>query len=161
VTAGQCSFTPTAAGTRNLRAIFVPTTADFDGDQSPNVSLTVNPGTTSTALSSSKNPANAGESITFTAVVTVTQGQGTPTGNVIFKDGNNTFATVPLGGNGSAQAATTFSAGQHSITAQYAGDGNFSGSTSPALLQVVNAVNQPPVAQPDEYPTNEDTPLNQ
>jgi large repetitive protein len=161
VSVGQCSFTPTSAGTRNLRAIFVPTTADFDADQSPNVSLTVNPATTSTAVSSNKNPANAGESITFTAIVTVTQGQGTPTGNVVFKDGNNTFASVPLGGNGSAQATTTLSAGPHSITAQYAGDGNFSGSTSPALLQVVNAVNQPPVAQPDAYSTNEDTPLNQ
>ena len=160
LTAGQCSFTPTAAGTRNLRAIFVPTTADFDGDQSPNVSLTVNRATTSTTLSSSKNPANAGESITFTAVVTVTQGQGTPTGNVIFRDGNSTFASVPLAGNGSAQAATTFGAGQHTVTAEYVGDGNFSGSTSPALVQVINAVNQAPVAQPDAYSTNENTPLN-
>src|SRR4029079_1708948 len=58
VSTGQCSFTPTATGTRNLRAVFVPTTPDFGGDQSPNVSLTVNDATTATAVSSSKNPAN-------------------------------------------------------------------------------------------------------
>jgi len=160
VSAGQCSFTPTATGTRNLRAVFIPTTPDFGGDQSPNVSLTVNDATTTTAVSSSKNPANAGESITFTATVTVTNGLGTPTGNVVFRDGSDGFATVPLGAGGSAAATSSFNAGQHSITAQYVGDGNFAGSTSAALVQVVNAVNAPPVAGADAYSTNEDTPLN-
>jgi Bacterial Ig domain/Bacterial Ig-like domain (group 3) len=161
VTAGQCSFTPTQAGTRNLRAVFVPTTVDFEADQSPNLPLTVNLATTSTAVSSSKNPANAGESITFTAIVTVTNGEGTPTGNVVFRDGNNGFATVALGGNGSAAASASFTAGQHSITAQYSGDGNFAGSTSAVLLQQINAVNAPPAAQPDAFSTDEDKPLNQ
>jgi hypothetical protein len=160
VSAGQCSFTPTATGTRNLRAVFVPTTPDFGGDQSPNVSLTVNDATTATAVSSSKNPANAGESITFTATVTVTNGLGTPTGNVVFRDGGDVFATIPLGGNGSAQATSSFIAGQHNITAQYVGNANFAGSTSAPLAQVVTAVNAPPVSGADAYSTNEDTPLN-
>jgi VCBS repeat-containing protein len=111
-------------------------------------------------LSSSKNPSNAGESVTFTATVTVTQGQGNPTGNVVFKDGNSSFATVPLGGNGAAQATTSFTAGTHNITAQYAGDGNFTGSTSAVVVQQVNAVNAPPTAQPDGYSVNEGGVLN-
>jgi hypothetical protein len=147
------------ADTRNLRAIFVPTTPDFAGDQSPNVAHTVNEATTATAVSSNKNPANAGETVTFTAVVTVTAGQGVPTGTVTFKDGGSTFATVPLAGNGTATASESFSAGTHNITAQYSGDDNFDGSTSGPLAQQINAVNSAPIAQPDAYETNEDTPL--
>jgi len=160
VGAGQCTFVPTATGTRNLRAIFVPTTPDFAGDQSPNQPHTVNQATTATALSSNKNPANAGESVTFTAIVTVTAGQGIPSGTVTFKDGNSTFATAPLAGNGTATASESFGAGQHSITAQYSGNANFNGSASPPLAQQINAVNAAPIAQPDGYATDEDTPLN-
>lgn len=160
VAAGQCSFTPTQTGTRNLRASFAPATTDWSADQSPNVSHTVNQATTSTAIGSSKNPANAGEQVSFSATVTVTAGAGTPTGTVTFRDGNTTFATAPLAGNGTASASQSFAAGQHNITAQYSGDGNFAGSTSGVLQLQIAAVNAAPIAQPDNYSTNEDTPLS-
>jgi hypothetical protein len=158
--AGQCSFTPTETGTRNLRATFAPSTPDWSADQSPNVAHTVNQATTSTAIGSSKNPANAGEQVSFAATVTVAAGAGTPTGTVTFRDGNATFATVTLAGNGTASASQSFTAGQHNITAQYSGDGNFAGSTSAVLQQQIVAVNAAPTAQPDNYSTNEDTPLS-
>lgn len=143
VTAGKCSFTPTAAGTGSLQAVFTPSTADFVTDQSPTVSYTVNRATTTTAVSSSKNPADEGESVTFTAVVAVANGQGTPTGTVAFRDGDATLATVPLSGNGSATTSSSFTAGQHNITAQYSGDSNFAGSTSAVLEQQVNTPASP------------------
>lgn len=156
----QCVFTPSAAGTKNLRATFTPGTADFAADQSPNESHTVNPGTTSTGLISNNNPSNVGEQVQFTATVSVVTGTGTPTGTVAFKDGNSTLATVALV-NGSASTIQTFSvAGQHNITAVYSGDAAFNGSTSAVLAQQVNIVNLPPVATNDAYVTNEDTPLN-
>jgi VCBS repeat-containing protein len=161
VAAGKCSFTATAAGTRNLQAAFTPSTPDFAADQSPNVSYTVNRATTTTAVSSNKNPANAGESVTLTAVVAVANGQGTPTGTVTFRDGNTTLTSVSLAANGSATTSASFTAGQHNISAQYAGDNNFAGSISAVLVQQVNTVNAPPTAQPDAFSTNEDTPLNQ
>ena len=143
VTAGKCSFTPTAAGTGSLQAVFTPSTADFVTDQSPTVSYTVNRATTTTAVTSSKNPADEGESVTFTAVVAVANGQGTPTGTVAFRDGDATLATVPLSGNGSATTSSSFTAGQHNITAQYSGDSNFAGSTSAVLEQQVNTPASP------------------
>jgi len=143
VTAGKCSFTPTAAGTGSLQAVFTPSTPDFVTDQSPTVSYTVNRATTTTAVTSSKNPADEGESVTFTAVVAVANGQGTPTGTVAFRDGDATLATVPLSGNGSATTSSSFTAGQHNITAQYSGDSNFAGSTSAVLQQQVNTPASP------------------
>jgi len=160
VSAGQCTFVPTATGTRNLRALFTPSTGDWTSDQSPNVAHTVTDGATSTAVSSNKNPANAGELVTFTATVTVTAGAGTPTGTVTFRDGATTFGSAALTGNGTAMASTSsLAAGSHNITAQYSGDANFGGSTSAVLVQQIAAVNAAPTASPDNYSTNEDTPL--
>jgi VCBS repeat-containing protein len=114
---------------------------------------------TSISVSSGKNPSDAGEAVQFTATVVWPVGSGTPTGTVTFRDGATTFATVPLQANGTASASTTFSAaGQHPITAQYSGDANFGGSTSPALAQQVR--DRAPVAANDAYAVNEDTPLN-
>src|SRR5439155_7884336 len=67
-------------------------------------------------------------------------GGGTPGGNVEFFDGATSLGVVAL--NASRQATLTLSTpaiGSHSITAVYAGDSNFTASTSPALNQVVNA----------------------
>lgn len=141
VTAGKCSFTPTAVGTRNLQAVFTPGTPDFLPDQSSNVSYSVNRATTATAVSSSMNPSNEGESVTFTALVTVTNGRGTPTGSVTFRDGTTTLAAVSLGASGTASTTQSLAAGPHDITAEYTGDTNFEGSTSPTLVQQVNVVN--------------------
>ncbi|MGE5686317.1 MAG: Ig-like domain-containing protein, partial [Gemmatimonadota bacterium] len=135
------------------------------GGAPPNVSVTFNAtagvASTSTGLSSGKNPSDARETVQFTATVVWPSGAGTPTGTVTFRDGATPFATVPLGSGGTASAATALAAaGQHSITAQYSGDANFGGSTSPALVQVVRVVDRAPVAAGDAYTVNEDTPLS-
>jgi hypothetical protein len=59
---------------------------------------------------------------------------------VIFVDGTTTLGTVSLNGASQALFATSaLSAGSHAITAMYAGNANYAGSTSPVLTQVVNA----------------------
>jgi hypothetical protein len=85
--------------------------------------------------------------VTFTATVT---GAGpTPTGNVTFYDGATPLGTVALNGSGQAAFSTTaLSVGPHQMTAVYAGDANYSGSTSSPLTQVVNAP-----ASPEAVPT--------
>jgi len=91
----------------------------------------------STSLTSSSNPSVSGQAVTFTATVTVSS--GTPTGSVTFKDGATTLGTGNL--NAQARATLTTSAlsvGPHSITAVYAGDGAFAGSTSTPLAQQVS-----------------------
>jgi hypothetical protein len=93
---------------------------------------------TTVALSSSANPALAGQSITFTASVTASDGS-TPTGSVDFKDGTTTIATAQaLDGSAVATYSTAaLSAGPHFITAVYSGDANHH-STSSVLAQLVN-----------------------
>lgn len=97
-----------------------------------------------TTLASSANPSASGQSLTFTATVTGPSGNTTiPTGSVNFIDGSNTIGSGTLNASGIATYSTSsLSAGSHSITASYGGDGNFSGSTSPVLTQVVNGGTQ-------------------
>lgn len=91
---------------------------------------------TTTTLTSTPNPSEVGENVTFTA--TVTSSGGTPTGAVTFKEGATTLGTETLDGSGGATFATsTLAAGSRSITAEYGGDSNFSGSTSSPLIQRV------------------------
>jgi hypothetical protein len=57
---------------------------------------------------------------------------------VTFKDGAATLGTGTLNGSGQATLSTSsLAVGNHSITAVYAGDGNYAASTSPVLTQAV------------------------
>ena len=98
------------------------------------------PETTGTTVTSSVNPSDVGQPVTFTAIVTASGG-GTPTGTVTFLDNGTPLGTVPLGSDGRAQLTTgALGAGTHTITAVYSGAAGFPASTSPALTQVVNQV---------------------
>ena len=101
--------------------------------------LTITQASTSTGLTSSLNPSILGQSVTFTATVSVVSpGAGTPTGTVTFMDSSTTLGTGTLNGSGVATYTTSVLAvGSHSITAVYGGDSNFIASTSPALTQKV------------------------
>src|ERR1051326_2503994 len=98
---------------------------------------------TTTTVSSGNNPSCSAQSVTFTATVSKTGGPGTPTGTVTFKNGGSTMGTGTLSGSGGTATATfstsSLTVGGHSITAVYGGDGNFNGSTSPAITQNVDA----------------------
>jgi hypothetical protein len=98
------------------------------------------------AVISSLNPALPGSSITFTATISVVSpGSGTPSGNVIFKDGTTALSTNALNGSSVAAFSTTnLSQGSHTIIAEYAGDGNFLGSTNQVSPNQI--INTPPVA---------------
>jgi hypothetical protein len=102
------------------------------------VLLNASLGTTTTQLTSSVNPSTVGQSVTFTATVTSAAFKQTPTGTVNFLDGTSSLGSSGLGSNGTASFSTaSLSVGTHSITAKYSGDGNFLGSTSAVLSQVV------------------------
>lgn len=104
---------------------------------------TVNKGNSSVSLSlaAGTNPANVGDSLTFTA--TVTPGTG---GTVTFFDGATDISgAVPLV-NGSASLTTSsLAAGTHSITAQYSGNKASNGAVSPAFLETINTPKANPV----------------
>ncbi len=96
---------------------------------------------TTTVVTSSLNPSNYGNSVTFTA--NVTSGSGTPTGTVQFtNNGSNLGSAVALNGSGIAQYSTSaLTAGTHTITGVYSGDSNYATSTGTLSGgQVVNSV---------------------
>lgn len=129
-------------GTWSLYA--VEDTADATPVTIANWSLnfTLAPAATTTAVTSSVNPSVFGQPVTFTATVS-TAGLGTPSGNVQFFDGATPIgAPVALNASGQAQVTTSsLSVGNHTITANYAGDvpnGFNSSSGSLAGGQTVN-----------------------
>jgi hypothetical protein len=123
--------------------------ADFNADGKPdlavadefNVTVLLNISssvqqTSSTSLTSSRNPAEIHHRVTFTATVTTTS-QGTPTGSVTFSDNGHALASVPVANGKTKFSTSSLDAGIHSITAGYSGDQTFQSSTSPELKQVV------------------------
>jgi hypothetical protein len=96
---------------------------------------------TTTTLTSSANPAVTGQTVTFTAVVAaVAPAKGTPTGNIIFKDGTAVLATVSLDATGSATFTTVkLTNGSHNITAAYSGGGSFIQSNASVAQFVTNS----------------------
>ena len=90
---------------------------------------------TTTALSSSGNPSQSGQAVTFTA--TVTSAGPTPTGKVKFMDGSKALGSRTLSGGVATLTTSKLAIGTHPITAQYLGDADSAESTSPVLDQVV------------------------
>jgi hypothetical protein len=93
----------------------------------------------STTIFSNNNPSNYGNSVTLTATVIVPVG-GVATGIVTFFDGITSIGVGTVSANSASLMLSTLNGGSHNITAQYSGDSNFSSSTSPILVQVVNAL---------------------
>jgi Bacterial Ig-like domain (group 3) len=126
LTAGSHSITVVYAGDIN-----------YTGVTSPALTQIVNQAAaTTSALSSSRNPSEVGQAVTFTA--TVTSGVGTPGGTVTFNDGGAGLGSGTLAGGIATLTVTTLTRGSHSITAVYAGNANFITSTSAALIQAVD-----------------------
>jgi hypothetical protein len=145
LSAGSASFS-----TVNLSAgshpITVPYAGDgnFNGTTSVAISQTVNKAATSTVLGSSANPSTNGQSVTFTATVSVNApGAGTPQGTVNFNDGATFLGSGSLSGGIATFSTAALTVGTHAITASYAGDVNFAVSTSNAVQQQVDPTGGP------------------
>jgi hypothetical protein len=96
---------------------------------------------TTTSVSSSANPSNFQQDVTFTATVS-SPGAG-PTGSVTFFDGGTSLGSAALDSTGHASVHTSgLSVGPHAITAKYLGDENSTASTSSPLTQNVGKADQ-------------------
>src|SRR3989442_14098271 len=90
-----------------------------------------------TIVGQSPNPSSVRHAVSFTFTVAATApGSGTPTGTVTVSDGTQTCSASVTAGSCSI---TFSSAGGRTVTAGYAGDGNFAVSTSAGVTQTVNA----------------------
>src|ERR1019366_4461700 len=134
-----------------LGGYYVTAIADFDRNGSPDVAvLDVSAGVvtialnknsfqlTNTALSESSGKVVVGGPLTLSAAVSAKQ--GTPTGNLEFKQAGVPQTTTPLN-SGVAQGTLTAPTlgGTYGYTALYTGDGTFGGSLSQRLLVTVSA----------------------
>jgi subtilase family serine protease len=93
--------------------------------------LTIAAASSANVVSSSHDPAPPGSNVTFTASLTaLSPGSGTPTGTVQFYSDNTPLGSPVALVSGAASITTSaLAAGMHTISDQYAGDGNFLGST--------------------------------
>lgn len=119
-------------------------TQQLVGQMAAEVFTVILPGT-STDLNADINPAGVGQTVTLTADVT-SKSSGTITGTVTFFDGGTSLGSGPLVSGEATLATSALTLGSHSITAVYSGDGNFGGSTSTVLTEVIAVSNPVPVA---------------
>jgi hypothetical protein len=110
--------------------------------------LTILPAASQGLLTASTNPALPGQPVTFTlALSAVAPGAGTPTGTMQVRiDGAAAGGPVPLSGGAASYSVSSLAHGSHTVAAEYAGDGNFTGTTS--LLASAQVVNTPPTVGP-------------
>ena len=138
---GHATFTTStlAVGSNSITAAYNGD-SQFNTSTSSTLTQTVNKDATTTTVTSSLNPSNKGQSVTFTAtVVASAPGTAVPTGTVTFKDGTRTLGSSTLNSSGQATfSISNLNKGNHSITAVYGGSSNFLTSTSPVLTQTVN-----------------------
>ncbi len=136
------------AGTYSaFSATFADTDGNYSGSTSTNtITLTVVPDTTTTTLSTSDSPSTYGQSVTFTATVSPTDGGGTV---AFYADGSHspisgcgaTSLTVVSGATYQAACQdSTLPAGTHAISATYSGDTDY--ATSSGSLSPEQSVNQ-------------------
>ncbi len=143
LSAGAATFTTStlAIGSHSITVSYAGN-SNYSSSASAPLTSTTNQAATTTSLASSKNPAAPGTSVTFTATISVTgPGGGKPDGNVDFYDGATLLGSGAVNTSGIASFSTTaLTLGSHSITANYGGSGNYTGSTSPVLTQTISSV---------------------
>jgi len=134
---GTVSITSTSAGAKTLTATYAGD-GDYNGSDTT-ASHTVNSKGTTISVSSATNPSAMEQNVVFTATLTPDSAGGAdPTGTVTFKDGGAAIGTDNDGTDGWSLTYAFTSAGSKSITAEYSGDGIYTGSTSSAITQTVN-----------------------
>ncbi len=136
VAVGNCSLTFATAGPRNITATYAGN-ANFLTSASAPTAHGVSKAATTTGISThTPNPSSLGAAVAVTWAVGVTApGAGTPTGNVTVGDGVDD-CTAAVGAGGCSVTLST--PGTRSLTAVYAGDADFAGSTSPSVGHTVS-----------------------
>ena len=116
--------------------------AHYSGDQnflpsSSQADVQVNGFATTLTLNS---PASAAAGATVALTATVRSSDGVPTGQIAFQDGGASLGSATLDDSGTAVLRVdTLSVGNHSLTASYAGDQKFAGSTSTAATITITS----------------------
>jgi hypothetical protein len=120
-------------------------TATYSGNVnyigSTSTPLRVGPAPTSSlALSASVDPSTIGQSVDFTATLTVANGDGPPVGTIQFSDGTKLLGSpVALSLGQAIFTTSSLAVGSHTIHASYSGDSQYP-AAGLSIGQVVNPV---------------------
>jgi hypothetical protein len=147
LSAGEAAFSIS-----NLPAGNYPLIARYGGNSTfasstSQSTVTITPGSTVTSLSASRASLSPGQGVVFNAVVGTTSFGNSPTGNITFTDSTTgaTLGKVSASANTNASTGASIAtalltvpssqlaSGSNSVTAVYAGDSNYSASTSAAV----------------------------
>lgn len=131
------TFAGMLGGTHSITAAYSGD-ANYTASTSSALTETVTPASSTASVSASPNPGTYGQAVTLTATVVPSISGDQASGPVTFFDGSVSLGATNLSSNVAQISVSNFAAGSHSITASYAGDRNFAGSTSSALAEVVN-----------------------
>jgi uncharacterized protein (TIGR03437 family) len=145
-----------SGGTAALTLAVIPSSIIFtavysgDGNFNGNNSTAVTHTTSSVSLSSSANPSALGQTVTFSAVVTVGPASaGIVTGTVQFFDGATALSSVNVSGGIAVFTTAALTGGSHNIVAEYSGNSTF----PPARASYYQTVNAPVTMTISEAPT--------
>jgi uncharacterized repeat protein (TIGR01451 family) len=132
----QVSTTTLSVGTHQITAVYQGDQQNESAESEP-ATHTVLPARvpSAIALTTSPNPALAGEDVTITATVS----GASPTGNVVFGINGNQFRIIAIS-NGQATTTVQLAQGLFRITADYAGDQANGAAPTEEVLQVVTTV---------------------
>jgi large repetitive protein len=137
-------YTSTTPASHSITAVFNGD-ANYSASTSTAITESVSAAPTTTVVTSGSNPSVVGQTVTYTATVSVNApGSGTPpaTDTVTFKDNGTTIACAAGSAAFNGTTATCLvkytATGTHSITAVFSGDANYAASTSTATAQTVN-----------------------
>ena len=133
------------SGNHNVDAAYqgdsTPGDTNFNASTSSSISLVASQAGTTALLSANTTTPSYGQQVSLTATLVTTPtavGSLTPTGTVTFYDFGASIGTATVSGGSATFNTTTLSTGNHSITAKYNGDTNFSASpTTPAFGVIV------------------------
>jgi hypothetical protein len=131
-------------GSHNITAQYFSNSVNFNGSTSAAYSESITGLPTATTVASSATLSVSGQLLAFTAtIIPLMIGSTLPTGSVnFFVDGNLVDSNAPVSGDTASfltSSPTIFSVGNHSVTAQFVptAGSQYSGSTSPAIVQTV------------------------
>lgn len=157
IASGKATVTTSAltGGTHSITATYNGS-ANYATSTSLVVSEKVNKAATTSTLTATPNPSSFGQSVKLTA--TVKSGALHGAGSVTFKNGTKVLGTGTLSATGVATLTlATLPVGSDSLTAVYAGNTNFTGSTSTAVKEVVNKAKTTTTLKSSANPANHGT----
>jgi sugar lactone lactonase YvrE len=132
--AATLSVASLSVGVHPITAAYSGDGAGFLGSTSAVLTESVGRAATTVTAASSANPSVAGQPVTLSAAVS----PAGATGTVQFLDGATSVGVATVGSGAASLTTSALTAGSHSITAVYSGDGNYAASTSAAVTQTVS-----------------------